>query len=116
MQLFFVLKNAIFFGIYLLVMAKYWGEQIFTHGNFPEVGQKQRTEKKNLTIVLTMASYVSQMPPRVAHAKPPGTEKRGGKERPKVGNNNGQLRIAMPPRVVHAKLPGPIILEPYNFD
>ena len=27
-------------------MPKYWGKQIFTHGNFPEVGQKQKTEKK----------------------------------------------------------------------
>ena len=29
----------------LLVMPKYWGKQI-THGSFPEVGQKQKTEKK----------------------------------------------------------------------
>ena len=34
-------------------------------------------------------------------------EKRREKERPKVGNNNGQLRIATPPRVAHAKPPGP---------
>ena len=34
------------------------------------------------------------------------TEKRE-KERPKVGDNNGQLRIAPPPRVAHAKPPGP---------
>ena len=27
-------------------MPKYWGKQIFTHGIFPEVGQKQKTEKK----------------------------------------------------------------------
>ena len=27
-------------------------------------------------------------------------------ERPKVGNNNGQLRIATPPRVAHTKPPG----------
>ena len=32
--------------IYLLVMPKYWGKQIFTHGSFPEVGQKQKTEGK----------------------------------------------------------------------
>ena len=31
--------------MYLLVMPKYWGKQIFTHGSFPEVGQKQQTEK-----------------------------------------------------------------------
>ena len=29
------------------------------------------------------------------------------KRRAKVGNNNGQLRIAMPPRVTHAKPPWP---------
>ena len=33
------------------------------------------------------------------------TEKKR-KERPKVCNNNGQLRIATPPRVAHAKPPG----------
>ena len=27
-------------------MLKYWGKQIFTHGSFPEVGQKQKTRKK----------------------------------------------------------------------
>ena len=26
-------------------MPKYWGKQIFTHQSFPEVGQKQKTEK-----------------------------------------------------------------------
>ena len=27
-------------------MPKYWGKQILAHGSFPEVGQKQKTEKK----------------------------------------------------------------------
>ena len=27
-------------------MPKYWGKQIFKHGSFPEVGQKQKTEEK----------------------------------------------------------------------
>ena len=27
-------------------MPKYWGKQIFTHGRFPEVGEKQKTEEK----------------------------------------------------------------------
>ena len=27
-------------------MPKYWGKQIFTHGRFPEVGEKEKTEKK----------------------------------------------------------------------
>ena len=32
--------------IYFLVIPKYWGKQIFAHGRFPEVGQKQKTEEK----------------------------------------------------------------------
>ena len=27
-------------------MPKYWGKQIFTHWRFPEVGQKQKTERE----------------------------------------------------------------------
>ena len=27
-------------------MPKYWGKQIFTHKSFPEVGQKQNTERE----------------------------------------------------------------------
>ena len=27
-------------------MPKYWGKQIFAHGRFPKVGQKQKTERK----------------------------------------------------------------------
>ena len=49
-------------------MPKYWGEIIFSLGSFPEVGQKQKTEKKE--------------------------RKRKKERRAKVGNNNGQLRIA----------------------
>ena len=30
-------------------MPKYWGKQMFTHGRFPEVGQKEKTEKKKDT-------------------------------------------------------------------
>ena len=51
------------------------GKQIFSLGSFPKVGQKQKTEKKeererekDSTIVITMASYALQTPPRVAHA------------------------------------------------
>ena len=29
-------------------MPKYCGKQIFAHGRFPEVGQKQKTEKKEI--------------------------------------------------------------------
>ena len=28
------------------IMPKYWGKQIFAHGRFPEVGEKQKTEEK----------------------------------------------------------------------
>ena len=35
-------------------------------------------------------------------------EKERKRERPKVGNNHGQLRIAKPPRVAYAKPPGPV--------
>ena len=38
-------KRFIFF-IYLLGMPKYRGKQIFTHRSFPEVGQNQKTEKR----------------------------------------------------------------------
>ena len=58
-------------------MPKYWGKNYFAHGSFPEVGQKQKTEKKDK------------------------------KKRANDGNNNGQLRIATPPRVAHAKPSGP---------
>ena len=61
-------------------MPKYWGKQIFTHGRFPEVGQKEKTEKK---------------------------KERKRREKLNDGNNNGQLRIATPPLVAHAKPPGP---------
>ena len=53
-------------------MPKYWGENYFTHGSFPEVGQKQKTErereKRDRKLVITMASFALQTPPRVAHA------------------------------------------------
>ena len=61
-------------------MPKYWGKQIFTHGIFPEVGQKQKTEKK---------------------------KRERKRERLNNDKNNGQLRIATPPRVAHAMPLGP---------
>ena len=29
-------------------MQKHWGKQIFTHGRFPEVGQKEKKERDRL--------------------------------------------------------------------
>ena len=56
-------------------MPKYWGKQIFSLGSFPEVGQKQKTEKKErekeeqkLVITMASASYALQTSPWVAHA------------------------------------------------
>ena len=65
-------------------MPKYWVKNYFTHGRFPEVGQKQKTEKKKRErekerekerkYVITMAKL------RMAHAsthgarKPPGPQ------------------------------------------
>ena len=53
----------IFFCIYLLVMPKHWGKQIFSLGSFPEVGQQQKTERKKEKEgkwVIKMASYTLQ--------------------------------------------------------
>ena len=57
-------------------------------------------------LVITMASSL-QTPPRVAHSKPPGPKG----ERPKVGNNNGQLRIANATSGGARKPPGPILIN-----
>ena len=41
-------------------MPKYWGKQIFSLGRFPEVGQRQKSEKEKKReeqkLVITMAS------------------------------------------------------------
>ena len=63
---FFSLKNKIypqkifFFAIYLLVMPKYWVKNYFAHGRFPEVGQKQKTEKKREPILLLTLAMVDE--------------------------------------------------------
>ena len=59
------ITNFFFFCIYLLVMPKYWRKQIFTHGRFPEVGEKQKAQK----------------------------ERKKKERKKKVGENNGQLRF-----------------------
>ena len=50
-------------------MPKYWEGNYFTHGSFPEVGKKQKTEKEK-------------------------KQKEKKKERLNDGNNNGQPRTA----------------------
>ena len=77
-------------------MPKYWGKHIFTHGRFPKwVISKRRREKEEENWEI----------PRSGSKAKDGEKKK--EERAKVGDNNGQLRIATPPRVAHAKLPGP---------
>ena len=60
-------------------MPKYWVKNYFAHGRFPEVGQKQKTEKekkrekerkKERKLVITMA----KLPPGpiIRNNKPPG--------------------------------------------
>ena len=56
--------------------AKILGETNFQPREFPWSGSKseygEKRERKDWTMVITMDSYALQMPPRVAHAKPPG--------------------------------------------
>ena len=67
-------------------MPKYWGKQIISLGRFPEVGQKQQTErgerkkKEDRKLVITMASYALQ-----SHL--------GWRMQAAWANNNGQLCI-----------------------
>ena len=80
-------------------MPKYWGKQIFAHGRFPEVGQKQKTEKKerererlsdgNNNGQATHGARKHAWRTQAAWAK---REKK--RERLNDSNNNGQLRIA----------------------
>ena len=63
-------------------MPKYWVKNYFADGRFPEVGQKQKTEKKERKrerkLVITMAKL------RMAHASTHGARKPPG---PKRGNS-----------------------------
>ena len=65
-------KKNILFRIYLLVMPKYWGKQTFSLGCFPEVAQKQKTEKKEEKSRWKQWPASLCPPPRVAHASTPG--------------------------------------------
>ena len=56
-------------------MPKYWVKQIFSLGRFPEVGQKQSTEKKKREVGNNNGQIRIATPPRVAHAKPPGSKR-----------------------------------------
>ena len=90
----------IFFCIYLLVMSKYWGKQIFTHGRFPKVGQKQKTERKkrekDRTMVITMAKLC------MAHASTHGARKPPGPKKKKSRWKQWPASLRPPPQVAHA--------------
>ena len=52
-------------------MPKYWGGNCFAHGSFPEVGQKQKTEKKKKREKETKVGYNNSQAThgaRMAHA------------------------------------------------
>ena len=87
-------------------MPKYWGGNYFAHGRFPEVGQKQKTEKKKKRAKVGDNNGQAMHGAR-KHAWRTQAAWAKKKERLNDGNNNGQLRIAMPLRVAHAKPPGP---------
>ena len=55
-------------------MPKYWGKQIFTHGRFPEVGEKQKAEKKEKGEKSRWKQWPASLrpPPQVVHASTPG--------------------------------------------
>ena len=73
-------------------MPKYWGKQIFILVRFPEVGQKQKTEREKLND----GNNNGQL--RIANATSGGERKAAcaKKERKRLndGNNNGQLRTS----------------------
>ena len=73
------------FQIFLLVMPKYWGKQNFSHGSFPEVGEKQKKKKKkkvgeNNGQLRFVRHHVWRTQARLD-------------QKEKVGENNGQLRF-----------------------
>ena len=77
-------------------MPKYWGKQIFTHGSFPEVAQKQKTEREKKKRILQGL--------RVANSAVTERKKKEKKkeERLNDGDNNGQATHGA------RKPPGPI--------
>ena len=64
----------------------------------PRVAHAKPPGPKDWKLVITMACYALQMPPRVAHVKPPGPKE----ERLNDGDNNGQATHGA------RKPPGPI--------
>ena len=86
-------------------MQKYWGKQIFSLRSFPEVGQKQKMEKELLLfrkkikiIKINIFLHISTRYAKIlgeTNFEPWEFPQSGKmKERAKVGNNNGQQRIA----------------------
>ena len=56
-------------------MPKFWGKLIFSLGRFPEVGLKQKTEKREkerAKVGTNNDQLRNATPPRVAHTKLPG--------------------------------------------
>ena len=64
------------FGNYFVVLGPLMEQNLtfVLHISSPRIRSKAKDseKKRDRTMVITMASYALQMPPRVAHAKPPG--------------------------------------------
>ena len=57
-------------------MPKYWGKNDFALGCFPEVGQMQKTERKErMNNGINNGQLRIATPPRMAHTKPPGPKR-----------------------------------------
>ena len=77
-------------------MQKYWGKQILTHGRFPEVGQKQKTERKEIKKKKKERVNDGNKNGQATHGARKHawrTQAAWAKRKKKVGENNGQLRF-----------------------
>ena len=86
-QFFFRKKIKILLKNIFYCMPKYCEKQIFSLGRFPEVGQKQKTEreKERLDDGDNNGQLRIGMTPRVTHAKPPGPIWAGGLRKRRSG-------------------------------
>ena len=78
-------------------MPKYWEKQIFTHGRFPEVGQKQKTEERERKKERLNDGNNNDQATHDARKHAWRTQAAWAKKKKKVGENNGQLRFVRHP-------------------
>ena len=66
-------------------MPKYWGKQIFSLGRFPEVGQRQKTEKREREKDRKLVIRIAKL--RMAHAARMGHASCLGQKQIPIGNS-----------------------------